>query len=275
MKIVGVDGGNYEVKAISESGADKFPSDLGEYRERNLKQKFTDNDMVVEYRGQKFFAGSLAKYESEFNGTMMGATKAHDDAKIRVLIALHRQNHDCFSIIVGQPIGQHNEQEKQAIKTMLRGWQDIHINGKKQKFYIERVEIAAEGGAAFWASPRDGLVRVIDIGSGTVNLATLDDKRYVDRDSLTMMLGANTTKSQNLEAMARTIAAEALKKWSKDDVVFLAGGPAQSFYPYLLSYFPGTEVLKPHIIAAGQRMQLPPTFANACGFYRIGVNVFG
>jgi hypothetical protein len=31
--IVGVDAGNYEVKVVYQGGSDRFPSDLGEYRE--------------------------------------------------------------------------------------------------------------------------------------------------------------------------------------------------------------------------------------------------
>lgn len=80
--IVGVDAGNYQVKVVHRKGVDIFPSDIEEYRERNLEQKFSDNDMIVEYEGRKYFAGTLAKYESEFCSTMMGESKAHSGAEI-------------------------------------------------------------------------------------------------------------------------------------------------------------------------------------------------
>jgi plasmid segregation protein ParM len=269
--IVGVDAGNYEVKVVWQRGVDRFPSDLGEYRERKLEQVFSKDDMVVEYDGKKYFAGTLAKYESEFNARMMGESKAHLDCKLRVLIALHRvEGSSLYKIIVGQPIDAHTKEEKEVIKRGLKGFHTISINGRNQTFMIEQVEVAAEGGSAFWSAPQDDLVRIIDIGSGTVNCATLHDKRYIDKDSFSLMLGANTTKTQDYQAMARAIAAEAGKKWGKNDVVKVAGGPAESLLPYLQEYFPKADIIRPFL--NGQI--LPPVFANAVGFYRIGVEVY-
>ncbi|PAE09665.1 hypothetical protein CHI02_24150, partial [Niallia circulans] len=84
------DAGNSEVKTVSAHGVDRFPSAIGEYRERNIKEKHGKDDIVYEYEGRKGFAGTLALYESEYGGAIMGESKAHLDAKLRVLIALHR-----------------------------------------------------------------------------------------------------------------------------------------------------------------------------------------
>ncbi len=268
--IIGVDAGNYQVKVVHGKGVDMFPSDLGEYRERNLEQRFSDDDMVVEYQGQKYFAGTLARYESEFCGSMMGLSKAHLDCKLRALIALHRIGYDVYWLVVGQPIGTHTKAEKEKIKEMLKGSHSIVVNGVRRDFTIHRVEVAAEGGAAFWAQPERGLVRIIDIGSGTVNCATLHDLRYVDRDSFTMLIGANTTKTQNYEALARSIAAEAGKKWSRYDTVKVTGGVAKEICPYLRQYFSGAEVLHP--VVRGQTLE--PVFGNAAGYYQIGAAVY-
>lgn len=268
--IVGVDAGNYQVKVVSQNGVDIFPSDLGEYRERNLEQKFSSNDMVVEYKNRKFFAGTLAQYESEFTGSMMGESKAHEDCKLRVLIALHRAGCDSYKIVVGQPIGQHTREEKEKIKKMLFGYHSISVNGVRRNFIIERVEVAAEGGAAFWSCPESGLVRVIDIGSGTVNCATLHDRRYIDKDSFTILIGANTTKTQNYLLMARAIATHVYKKWNPNDVVKLAGGPARDLFPFLQEYFTRISLIAPSV---GGGM-LDPVFANAVGFYKIGAEIY-
>lgn len=268
--IVGVDAGNYQVKVVHRKGVDIFPSDIGEYRERNLEQKFSDNDMIVEYEGKKYFAGTLAKYESEFCSAMMGESKAHFDFKLRVLIALHRVGYNVYQIIVGQPIATHTKAEKQKMKDVLLGHHSIIINGIRREFVIERVEVAAEGGAAFWAEPKMGLVRMVDVGSGTVNCATLFDLRYIDKDSFTLLVGVNSTKTRNYEALARAIAAAASKKWGKNDVVKVVGGIAEELCPYLAEYFPNAQVLQPHLL--GRLLQ--PVFANAVGFYRIGEGVF-
>jgi len=268
--IIGVDAGNYEVKVVHQRGVDRFPSDIGEYRERNLKQKFSEDDMIALYKGRNYFAGTLAKYESEFNARIMGDSKAHADAKLRILIALHRAGHDVYKIIVGQPIEKHTEDEKDQIKNMLRGSHSIVINGDKREFFISQVEVAAEGGSAFWAMPQDGIVRLIDVGSGTINCATLYDMRYIDKDSFSIPIGMNTTKTKNYEALARTIAAETGKKWGYQDVVKVVGGAAEKILPYIRGYFPLAETVCP--IVDGKTLE--PVFCNAVGFYRIGVNIY-
>ena len=245
--IIGVDAGNYQVKTVSEKKVDIFPSDIGEYRERKLKQKFSSEDMIVEYEGKKFFAGTLARYESEFGGTLMGKSKAHEDCKLRVLLALHRAGNRAYKIIVGQPIGQHTCSEKKKIKQLLLGRHAITINCVRREFDINRVEVAAEGGAAFWSCPEKGLVRIIDVGSGTINCATLHNRRYIDKDSFTILRGMNTTKTQNYSAMARSIAAEVGKKWGRDDLIKVAGGAASVILPHLQEYLPHAVLIRPYM----------------------------
>jgi plasmid segregation protein ParM len=200
--IIGIDAGNNEVKACGPSGVDKFPSDIGEYRDRRLKQQHSPDDMVWEYNGKKGFAGTLARYESEYNGKMMGSTKAHEDTLLRVLLALHRQDDEVFHLVVGQPIESHTEVQKAKIITMLTGAHRITVNGRAKTLHIADVKVAAEGGASYWSCPVPGVVHQLDIGSGTINWATLIDGRYIDKDSFTMGFGANNTKTYDLEAMA-------------------------------------------------------------------------
>lgn len=269
--IVGVDAGNYEVKTVFQKGHDRFLSDLGEYRERRLKQEFSKDDMVVEYKGRRYFAGTLAQYESEFNASLMGESKSHEDCKLRVLIALHRIGYDVYKIVVGQPIGTHTNEEKHQIKEMLIGEHLLAVNGTKRNFVISRVEVAAEGGSAFWGAPQGGIVRVIDVGSGTVNCATLHDRRYIDKDSFSIMIGINTTKTQDPQALARRISAQAGKKWGKYDLVKIVGGAAHILQPYVREYFPKAAVMQP----LSNEGLLEPVYANAVGFYRIGVGIYG
>lgn len=273
--IVGIDAGNYEVKVVGPYGEDCFPSDLSEYRERNLVQCFSANDMVWEYNGRCGFAGTLARYEGEFNGSMLGDSKAHEDCRIRVLLALHRYaNMDYYRIVVGQPIGQHNQVEKEKIKDLLRGEHRITVNEALKRICIEHVEVAAEAGAAFWSAPRDGLVHVLDAGSGTVNGATLVDRKYIDKDSWTLTFGANSTRTYDLPAMARAVATRA-HMWGKKDLVLTAGGIACELLPHIRTYFPRAEILRPRIQKGDERQELHPKYANACGFYQIGRAVYG
>jgi plasmid segregation protein ParM len=268
--ILGIDAGNSRVKVAGLAGAIDFDAAIGEYRERNLVNTHGPDDMEVEYHGQRYFAGSLARYESEYGGTMMGDSKAHDEARLRVLLAIARYEVEEASIIVGQPIGRHTPEQKQKIKFLLCGQHEITINGRKHRIMISRVEVAAEGAAAVWSTYADGLVRILDVGSGTVNCATIFERRYVDRDSFTLSFGLHTGKSTDRAAMADGIAREALKKWDRNDRVLLVGGGAESLAPHIQKHFVNAEILRP--LLNGQ--QLHPIYANAIGYYQIARGIY-
>lgn len=271
--IVGIDAGNHRVKVCGPHGLDCFSSTIGEFRDLKIKNAHGRDDMVYEYMGRKGFAGSLADFESEFGGSIMGDSKAHDDAKLRILIALHRysQTSNQFQLVVGQPIAKHTEEEKQRIKKMLLGTHEITVNDKKKFILISNVEVAAEGGAAFWSKPKGGLIRIIDVGSGTVNCASLLDKRYVDKDSFTLRFGMNTVVSSDLGELARGIATNTSKKWRKTDRGYLMGGAATELIDYIKQYYPNIEVLSPIY----EQVEQKAIFANAIGFYKIGCAIYG
>jgi plasmid segregation protein ParM len=265
MIIAGIDAGNYAVKVASPYGLDTFPSAIGEYRERNLVNTHGD-DIVFEYGGRKGFAGTLAELESEFGGAIMGDSKAHDDAKLRVLIALHRiatSDSESFKIVVGQPISKHTPAEKNAIRGMLIGRHEIAVNDQRKLIEIADVKVSAEGGAAFWSVPREGIVRIVDVGSATVNCASLRNYRFVDRESFTLPFGMNTVRTHDFGELARGIATHTSKKWHPQDFVLLVGGVARELTPYLRKYYPQAT---PHE---------NPRFANALGFQAIARAVYG
>jgi plasmid segregation protein ParM len=199
--IIGADGGNYETKIVTPNGAFKFRSCLGEYRDFNIdKGLLTEDDMVFEYNGKKGFAGTLAESESTFIREMAGDTKAHEDALIRILIGIHRfasgGEHD---IIVGQPIRKHKA-EKEHIVRMLKKEHTITVNGITKTFTIRNVNVAPEGAAAYWCLKENiEKVRIIDVGSGTVNCSTINEGRFIDRDSFTLSFGANSEEQYETE----------------------------------------------------------------------------
>jgi plasmid segregation protein ParM len=260
--IVGIDAGNHEVKVVTGTNKFKFLSDIGEWRDRRLKQKHGEDDMDFVYGDRKGFAGTLARYECELGGCIMGDTKAHEDTLIRVLLALWKLENKSYQIVVGQPIAQHSPSEKQFIKDMIKGHHQITVNGVTRSFNIERVEVAAEGATAFWSAPRKGLLRIIDVGSATVNCASLIDGRYIDKDSFTMSFGMNTIQSNDLRALARAIGAETLKKYKRNDNVLVIGGAGMVLQPFLKSIYPNTFTLS------------EPVYANALGFYEIGRRLY-
>lgn len=280
METLGVDAGNSNIKVVGENGERIIPSALGEYRERKLHQDFSKDDIEYEYSGKKGFAGTLAQYESQLLSSQMGISKAHEEMLIRVLIGICQYSQESqFRIVVGQPIARHTKGDKLKMKSLLQKEHEIVINGVRRTINIINAEVGAEGGSAFWSNPSKGIVRIVDFGSGTVNAATLDEGRYIDKDSFTIPYGMDTLLNDDYSAFSRKISQYALRLWSKEDKVVLCGGGAERMLPYLKEYFSNVEVLHPKInkersdgIVIGK--QLDQIYANAVGYYNIAKKVF-
>lgn len=278
-EILGVDAGNSSIKIVGERGEMILSAALGEYRKRKLEQKFSEDDIIYEFKGRKGFAGTLAENESQLLATRMGDSKAHEEMLIRVLLGINKYSTSHrFKIVVGQPISKHTKTEKNKMKNMLIGLHEIKINGIKRNIAIEEVEIASEAGSAFWSNPRRGKVRIIDIGSGTVNAATLNDGKYIDRDSFTIKDGLETILVDDVNALARIIALKALTLWNPNDIVLVCGGGAELLLPHLKEYFYNISLLLPKIQHTNQNKTIyetiSPIYANAVGFYNIAKKVF-
>lgn len=260
-----IDAGNNETKYYDGIILRKYPSDIGfDFRERNLDQKHGEFDFVWEYAGKKGFAGTLAE-DSECSGSYGGDSKAHFDALLRILIALHQFSNDlAHEIIVGQPISKHNPDEKQAIKEMLTGQpHDITVNDRRKIIVIRKCEVAPEGVVAGLLIPTKGIVRVIDVGSATVNYGTLKDMKFLDKESWTETNGIKTFTHENYEAIGRHFGVKAMKKFKKDDLVRVCGGGAELVFPYIKEVFPKAELIQ------------DPVYANVKAFYEIARRVYG
>ncbi|MFC5528457.1 ParM/StbA family protein [Cohnella yongneupensis] len=264
--IVAIDAGNFETKFYDGKRFIRFPSVIGyDWRERNLQDKPKQFDFDWEYDGQRGFAGTLALTESDCAESRKGESKAHPDAQLRVLLALHQFSSETENrIIVGQPIKTHKPAEKEAIKRMLIGRHELKVNGERRVIIVRRCEVAAEGVSSGLLIPGGGTVRVIDIGSGTVNFGTLIDRSFNDRGSFTLVTGLETLKTPDRVAFARQIALKALAGgWKAEDAVYLCGGGAESLLKPLRVYFPTAQVIEGD-----------PVYANVKAFYLIAGKVF-
>lgn len=258
MSVVGLDCGRRNVKVFTGQKMFHFSSIVGEARERNLNNRHSTNDMEVEFEGEKYYVGDLAERESEFYRAMMTEQKDHEDTRLLALTALHQANITDVRVITGLPIANHNEDNKKRLKQLLQGRWDITVNGEQKTIIIKSVDVAAEGGAAFWSRPTDGIIRVIDGGSKTINYVTLKDRRYVDRESGTLPFGFETNKSINDKQLVARIAGELGKKWGAEDVIWTAGGKASVISDHLQPYFRNVAPM-PNAL-----------YANAMGFHAIG-----
>ncbi|WP_339820552.1 ParM/StbA family protein [Paenibacillus sp. FSL R7-0216] len=260
-----IDAGNHQTKFFDGRQLRSFPSLIGEYRERNIRQVHGDYDYEFEYDGQRGFAGTLALHESERAASQKGETKAHPDARLRILLALHQFGDDVdHNIVVGQPISMHTVAEKDAIKEMLRGRHELTVNGRRKVIVIRRCEVAAEGVTAGLLVTGGGIIRVIDIGSGTVNFGTVIDRRFNDRGSFTLGSGLETLRSSQPADFGRQIALRAMASgWKAGDNVYICGGGAEVLTEHIRRYFP-----------AARPMQDPVT-ANVRSFYQIARRLYG
>lgn len=281
--VLGVDAGNHMAKVVGPFGTDIFRTNICDWFEREVEETFGADDMEFLIDGRKGFAGAIAMFEDEFgNGSMYGDTKVHDDNKIRVLLAVNRyldkycSNVGKVSIVTGQPIIRHKDSEKDAIKKMLTGNHEVKVNGKTRSFTIDNVGVAPEGSAAYWAKPSVGLVRILDIGSGTVNAATIIDNKHINNASTTFNFGVETVKDKNdMTSIARGVIRSTTKlKWGKSDKLLICGGIAEGIAPRIIEHFNNGEIIYPTLRCGNEVEMLSPVYANAIGYYEIAKGAF-
>lgn len=275
--ILGIDAGGFKTKIVGPHGVDSFYSTIGPYKESQFDTQYGSDDMVFELEdGRKGRAGTAAMFESKLSTSMKGESKFHQDAKLRVLLAIHRyldKNREDrkFSIVVGQPISRYKA-EKADIKKMLEGKHSIVVNEVKREFTIEHVGVSPEGAAVGLLKVQpETWVRVVDAGSGTINFATLFGPKFVDNGSDTLAFGMETADGSDAD-VARKIASELITaNWPTDAAVDLVGGGATKLQEHLQKQFRNTEIYKPRF----DGKDLDPEFANALAFYEIARKLYG
>lgn len=274
MSKVGLDVGRRNVKIYDGDTFIHFPSFVGEYRDLRFKDSLKgNNSFVVTINGERYFVGELAQRESEFYRQLLVDDKATDDFVILSLTGLFLTGWDEFDVVTGLPIYLHTDDNKMALKTLLEGEYEVEVNGIMKKISVNRVRVSVEAGGAFWAEAKNGLVRIIDGGSKTINYITVLNKRLVDRDSGTLPFGFDTNMSKDIKQMCNRIAGELGKKWGKYDDVYTVGGNAEILADQLVEYFPH---IRPYLldkkIKNGEDIELN-MFANAIGYFNIGRNL--
>jgi plasmid segregation protein ParM len=279
--IVSVDGGNDGGKIVGWFGYDYYKTSICEWFERNVEERFSKDDMEFEIDGRKGFAGPIAAYESEFGASsMFGDTKAHEDAKVRILISISRYiDKYCpqvneLSITTGQPIKGHTPTEKEKITDLLLGKHEVVINGVGKTINIRDVKVWAEGSAAYWSN--DELSKdayILDVGSGTVNAAHIRDKKHINRMSDTFNFG--TENVSNKDSLSRGVALNLTKlKWGKNEQIYVCGGIANEFIDSLKGYYSNATLLIPKFKQKTKISKLHPVFANAVGGFELAKRIY-
>jgi plasmid segregation protein ParM len=287
--ILGVDCGRSYVKNVTkglqkgELYRDSFESIIGSGRQLKINKRAA-HEIECWFEDKHYFIGELAADESKDARQLM-LTKNHKDTLILTLVAAARAGaHGKISVVTGLPVENHTPEQKQAIAQLLQGEGQtyrIDVNGTKYSIKIDRVAVAVEGGAAYWAEdkPAEGLVRVLDIGSKTVNYVTIKNKRFRDNGSGTLNKGVETmggsSESEHVEAIAGALGREG---WEEGDEVIVVGGKALDLLPHVQEFFPNARLPRtdwrifPHLKTKtdNERAAEIAKFANAIGAYRMG-----
>lgn len=279
---LGIDAGNFQVKVVGPGGADRFSSFIAPSRPMTLGELDRDH-LLVGFNGREYFAGELSR-QSTASGSDATISKAHDEVLIRVLLALYRNDPDAkeHEIVVGQPIVTHTKEEKEKIKQLLQGPHDITINGEERTFRIKSVGVSPEGASVALLDPEKGRSHVIDVGSGTMNWATVefDGKvvRFQDNESDTEEVGLTTGRKNRYEVTMEEVAMKLGRKlksrWDPQEPVRVVGAVAELLVEPLKQYFPNAVAYRPTVSFktgdnAFSAQVLEPVFANAAAFYSI------
>jgi plasmid segregation protein ParM len=283
-QFIGHDGGRDTHKIDSGNGTPiSVKSCVGKARTRKLVE---DLDYLVEIDGRQWFVGDLAK-ESFFNRRMATESKIHEDTKVLFLTSMALSAPQSLELVIttGLPINQHTTATKKKLSDLLCGKHSISINGQDPvTLTINDIGIVPEGAGAYfneilddngnvaneWLSKQ--FKRVIDVGSRTVNLCTIDENNgYLDRDSDTIPYGIMELENasdgdpsdEDMEEFARKLAGDINKRWqnykASKDVVLLTGGGVLKLKEWFKPYFPISLIVK------------DPVFANASGYRKMGM----
>jgi len=285
MLIVSIDSGRGQTKVCASNGKKVcFPSVVGEFRETPLldgkdKPKY---EMVINDE-ERYFVGELAEQESKFFRRMGTSSKIHSETRALQIAAaaIVAQPGSSIRMVTGVPIDQYNKETKEELADMLQGNYNVTISGRQKNFTINNISIAPEGCAAYWdvvlndkgrpiESPyRKGLVRLLDVGSRTVNFGTVNDGKFVNRSSVTLPFGygelANNKSLTPTENDKGNFVRKVLADLSwiniepEKEAIILTGGGAIALETQFKAVFPLARLIS------------DPVFGNARGYLKLGM----
>lgn len=255
MEIVSIDAGKNLNKYVWRGGMGRFKSKLYPYRE--LRGDIVD-DFIVEYKGAKYFGADLGDREGYIPISYKDTSKLHHTTLINVLSALHKIGATHYKIIVGSPISNRTESEKQGICEMLKGTHKFTLNGSEKTIHIQECHVSPEGAAGFYSQPQAGIVQGLDFGSTTINYFTMEDMKFVDRKSGTFSFDTEIT---DLEGIMEGVHAQLSNKFGNYPTM-LMGGLAREMVPIVSKYYPKAFLVQ------------NPLFATSIGFYKIARGIY-
>lgn len=271
MGVIAVDDGGNSTCVVTRQGHEIYPSVKGLSGVRNISSVSGKYDFIVDYKGEKYVMGDLAKYDCAIPLEMNSNTKQHLFFDLSVLVSIHKYGFSRNFVIVSVPIRMHNDIEKNGRINRLKGTHTLTVNNITKTFIIEDIKVAPETASAFWVKKYSGTSRYIDIGSRTIGYATTvyenDITRFIDSESGTFFAMGIQSLDEHYTptGLADYIYGKLSKIFKPDDTVYLLGGGAldTALVTRLSEYFPKLEVME------------NPRMVNALGMYELGKNAYG
>lgn len=269
--VIAVDDGGYSTGVVTRERQEMFPSVKGRYGVRNITEVKGKYDFIVEYNGEKYVMGDLAKYDCAIPLEMHSETKQHLFFDLSTLVAIHQYGYDQNLLMISVPIRMHNNKEKLGRIRRLKGEHTVIVNGRTRTFNITDVKVAPESAVAFWNKKVEGVSRYIDIGSRTIGYATTIFEngvtRFIDSESGTIFAKGISALGEQYtpEGLGEYIYGTLSKIFKPDDIVYLLGGGSldKKLVQVLRTYYPKAIVME------------NPQMANALGMYVLGRNAYG
>ena len=299
IKTIGVDLGNHNIKTSSHI---IFNSLFEEY---DYKNQIRNDDYII-YRGKKYVIG-----KGSFDNTKVKSQKKNTVPlllnAIYKSIGLSSLN---IRLVVGLPLEHHKDKELvRDIKEMYHGiFEFKYVSGdiiQDVIYDIQEVYVFPEALGAFYSlneDMEDRDVLLIDIGGGTVNIALFSDGEF--EDSITIQEGTNDlyrqiTNRANFENTGAAFEIEHILKYMKRGYIKWEGKKdnmeytkaiIQDFADMVLNAIKGAFPLYKSydIMLSGGGADLlkdsfsnhieftivkDSIFANAIGFYNVGVGI--
>jgi plasmid segregation protein ParM len=269
--VVAVDDGGYSTGIVTKNNEEMFYSVKGLYGDRTLTTSNSKHDFIVDYLGERYVMGTLAKYDCAMPMEMHTKSKANLFYELSTLVAIHQYGYSSNYLICSTPIKMHTEDEKIARMVGLKKSHTIMVNGITRTFSIDDVKVAPEGVVAYWLHEPKGKARWLDLGSRTIGYGTTinedDVNRFIDTESGTFFgKGLQALDEQyDAKGLADYICGRLVKVWNTNDKVYLLGGGSldDKLVMQILKYFPNAEVID------------NPQMANARAMYRLGKINYG
>lgn len=262
--VISIDDGGSTTSVVTRNRQEMFSSVKGLYGDRNLTEANGKHDYIVEYKGEKYVMGTLAKYDCALPLEMHTKSKQHLFFDLSILVAIHQFGYLSNYLVTSVPIKMHNDDEKIGRIQRLKRMHTITVNGVTKTFSIIDVTVAPETAVAYWIFEPAGKTRFIDIGSRTIGYATTineaGENRFIDTESGTYFgKGLEAlNEAYDPKALADYICGRLTSIWNRNDSVYLLGGGAldSELVSYIKEYFPRAKVLDNPQMSNAQAMYL-------------------